>query len=112
MALTPRLDLRQTQSLVMTPQLQQAIKLLQYNHLEMVEVLEQELRENPVLEVTSDEEPLAGEQALERNDLQALEDSTREADNPNAELLEAAWEQYLEDYGGGRAPIDRDGADR
>lgn len=35
MALTPRLDLRQTQSLVMTPQLQQAIKLLQFSNLEL-----------------------------------------------------------------------------
>lgn len=112
MALQMKQALRQTQQLVMTPQLQQAIKLLQYNHLEMVEVLEQELRENPVLEVTSDDESLAGEQALDRNDLQALEDSTREVDNPNAELLEAAWEQYLEDYGGAKAPVDRDGVDR
>ncbi|MCP5366698.1 MAG: RNA polymerase factor sigma-54 [Hyphomicrobiales bacterium] len=50
MALTPRLDLRQTQSLVMTPQLQQAIKLLQLNNLELTEYVEQELEENPLLE--------------------------------------------------------------
>ena len=36
MALTPRLDLRQSQSLVMTPQLQQAIKLLQLSNLELL----------------------------------------------------------------------------
>ena len=50
MVLTPRLDLRQSQSLVMTPQLQQAIKLLQFSSLDLLEYVEQELRENPLLE--------------------------------------------------------------
>ncbi len=50
MALSPRLDLRQTQSLVMTPQLQQAIKLLQLSNLELSEFVEQELERNPLLE--------------------------------------------------------------
>ena len=42
MALSPRLDLRQTQSLVMTPQLQQAIKLLQLSNVELAEYVETE----------------------------------------------------------------------
>src|SRR3989338_516152 len=50
MALTPRLELRQGQSLVMTPQLQQAIKLLQLSNLELAEYVEQELERNPLLE--------------------------------------------------------------
>ena len=50
MALTPRLDLRQTQSLVMTPQLQQAIKLLQLSNLDLTAFVEQELERNPLLE--------------------------------------------------------------
>jgi len=50
MALTPRLDLRQTQSLVMTPQLQQAIKLLQLNNIELSAFVEMELERNPLLE--------------------------------------------------------------
>ncbi|MEQ8229223.1 MAG: RNA polymerase factor sigma-54 [Rhodospirillales bacterium] len=50
MALTPRLDQRQSQSLVMTPQLQQAIKLLQLSNLELAEFVEQELEQNPMLE--------------------------------------------------------------
>ncbi|OIR08036.1 RNA polymerase sigma-54 factor 2 [mine drainage metagenome] len=50
MSLTPRLDLRQTQSLVMTPQLQQAIKLLQLNNIELAAFIEQELERNPLLE--------------------------------------------------------------
>jgi RNA polymerase sigma-54 factor len=50
MALAPRLDLRQTQTLVMTPQLRQAIKLLQYSNLEVASFVEEELERNPLLE--------------------------------------------------------------
>jgi RNA polymerase sigma-54 factor len=50
MALTQRLELRQGQSLVMTPQLQQAIKLLQMSNLEVQAFVEQELERNPLLE--------------------------------------------------------------
>jgi len=50
MALVPRLDQRLAQGLVMTPQLQQAIKLLQLSNLELAEYVEGELQENPMLE--------------------------------------------------------------
>ena len=50
MALAPRLEFRQSQQLVMTPQLQQAIKLLQLSNLELTEFVEQQLEENPFLE--------------------------------------------------------------
>ncbi len=50
MALTQRLELRQGQALVMTPQLQQAIKLLQMSNLELTAFVEQELEKNPLLE--------------------------------------------------------------
>ncbi len=50
MALTPRLDLRQAQSLVMTPQLQQAIKLLQLSSMEIAAYVEEQLEQNPLLE--------------------------------------------------------------
>ncbi len=50
MALTQRLELRQGQALVMTPQLQQAIKLLQMSNLELSAFVEQELEKNPLLE--------------------------------------------------------------
>ncbi|MEM7428099.1 MAG: RNA polymerase factor sigma-54 [Pseudomonadota bacterium] len=54
MAMAPRFELRQgqTQSLVMTPQLQQAIKLLQMSNLELTEYVEAELERNPLLEKT------------------------------------------------------------
>ena len=55
MALGPRLELRHTQSLVMTPQLRQAIKLLQFTNLEVAAFIEEELERNPLLE--RDERP-------------------------------------------------------
>ena len=45
-----RLDFRQSQQLVMTPQLQQAIKLLQLNNIELAEFIEEEIAQNPLLE--------------------------------------------------------------
>ena len=56
MSLAPRLDLRQSQSLVMTPQLQQAIKLLALSNLELEGVIAEELEKNPLL-ATGGEEP-------------------------------------------------------
>ena len=50
MALNQRLELRQGQSLVMTPQLQQAIKLLQMSNIELQAFVDQELERNPLLE--------------------------------------------------------------
>ena len=50
MSVSLRLDLRQSQSLVMTPQLQQAIKLLQLGNLELSTYVQQELEQNPFLE--------------------------------------------------------------
>ncbi|MEM7041591.1 MAG: RNA polymerase factor sigma-54 [Pseudomonadota bacterium] len=55
MSTSLRLDLRQSQSLVMTPQLQQAIKLLQLGNLELTAYVEQELEQNPFLEKRADD---------------------------------------------------------
>ncbi len=61
MAITTKLELRQSHSLVMTPQLQQAIKLLQLSNLELVSFVEAELERNPLLESadTDDAAPVA-----------------------------------------------------
>src|SRR5262249_30242531 len=61
MAIGPRLDLRQSQSLVMTPQLQQAIKLLQLSNLEVAAYVESELEQNPLLEREEGEREEPGE---------------------------------------------------
>lgn len=56
MSIGPRLELRQSQQLVMTPQLQQAIKLLQMTSVELGAFVETELERNPILERASGEE--------------------------------------------------------
>jgi RNA polymerase sigma-54 factor len=56
MALTPRLDLRQSQSLVMTPQLQQAIKLLALSSLEIEAFIAEAVEKNPLLEIAASED--------------------------------------------------------
>ena len=62
MALSQRLEFRQTQALVMTPQLMQAIKLLQLSNLELTSYVEGELERNPLLErAESEGAPLEGE---------------------------------------------------
>src|SRR5437763_16927875 len=55
MGLGPSLTLRQSQQLVLTPQLQQAIQLLQLSNLELDSFLAEELSKNPLLEARSDE---------------------------------------------------------
>ncbi|MBX6327043.1 MAG: RNA polymerase factor sigma-54 [Pseudolabrys sp.] len=66
MALSQRLELRQGQALVMTPQLLQAIKLLQLSNLELAAYVEGELERNPLLERAGEEE--ASEAAAEPAD--------------------------------------------
>lgn len=56
MSLGPRLDLRQSQQLVMTPQLQQAIKLLQLSNLELEQHIRAEIEANPIVELDRGEE--------------------------------------------------------
>ena len=67
MAITAKLELRQTHSLVMTPQLQQAIKLLQLSHIELAAFVETELERNPLLERADSDEvgPAVAEPAID-----------------------------------------------
>jgi len=71
MALTPRLDLRQSQSLVMTPQLQQAIKLLTLSNLELETFISDEVEKNPLLDTGE----LSTESGEERQDDSAAQGS-------------------------------------
>lgn len=74
MALGPRLDIRQTQSLVMTPQLQQAIKLLALSNLEVEAFIGEALEANPLLEIgeTAPAEAVdAGPEDLRRTHLES-----------------------------------------
>jgi RNA polymerase sigma-54 factor len=69
MVLGPRLDLRQSQSLVMTPQLQQAIRLLALSNLEVEAFIAEELDKNPLLEsIAGDSEAFDGDGAVQLAD--------------------------------------------
>jgi RNA polymerase sigma-54 factor len=84
-AIEARLALRQTQRLVMTPMLQQAIRLLQLSTLELQEVLEKELTENPVLEEAPPDDEPAGEAPAEPGPVDAAGlDSPAAPDTPEA----------------------------
>ncbi len=61
MALSQRLQIRQSQALVMTPQLMQAIKLLQLSNLDLVAYVEAELERNPLLDRSAETEPAPGD---------------------------------------------------
>lgn len=72
MALTPRLEIRQSQGLTLTPQLMQSIRLLQLNHLELNAFVDAELERNPLLERDEqrDDDPLiVAETPTETGDL-------------------------------------------
>ena len=89
MAVTPRLELRQSQTLVMTPQLQQAIKLLQLSNLELATYVDQELVDNPLLERDEDDgeevegDALAAVDLAVGNEAQAPADDSLDIDYDN-----------------------------
>lgn len=96
-----RQQLKLSQQLVMTPQLQQAIKLLQLSRLELVDMVHQELEENPVLEENleaADRHDNEGTQEREAPEVTAQ--STSEPTEPEAvnASQEMDWEKYLENY--------------
>ena len=79
MAMETRLSLRQSQRVVMTPLLQQAIQLLQLSTLELQEVVQRELLENPLLEETPESpEPGPGEAPGPASESSSAEPATRD----------------------------------
>lgn len=108
MAFELKQSLKMTQQLIMTPQLQQAIKLLQLSRQELVESINQEMEENPLLEEESPDE--ANEESIgddfekdvlsaERENLKAAEHTEELNIEKGAGTEEFDWASYLEDYG-------------
>ena len=75
MAIGPRLEFRQSQTLVMTPQLRQAIKLLQYSNQEVTAFVEEELERNPLLERDERAELIGERPALDQREPAAASDA-------------------------------------
>jgi RNA polymerase sigma-54 factor len=100
MALTQRLQIRQSQALVMTPQLMQAIKLLQLSNLDLVAYVEAELERNPLLDRGADDEQGPVEAgAAEAPDSPAAEGETWEANSsePSRSAMEDALDARTDD---------------
>ncbi len=107
-----RLELKLSQKLIMTPQLQQAIKLLQLSRLELVQSVSQELIENPVLEELSpeaaDEAPDSEETPAPESPQQAETLNETASEPERAEELKSdlelgpQWDEYLNELGDGR----------
>ena len=98
----PRLDLRLSQKLVMTPQLQQAIKLLQLSRLELQEALTQELEENPMLEEAGAELDDADNEIAANDETPVVaktEDVAPSGEAPSEERddLASNWDEYFDD---------------
>ena len=100
MAIELRQQVKLSQQLVMTPQLQQAIRLLQLSRLELVDTIRQELEENPALEEVQ-------ESTLEERSPDEPEKSAPEGEGEKEvtieETLEGAqeaidWSNYLDEY--------------
>ena len=87
MALEQKLRLKLAQRLVMTPSLQQAIKLLQLSRLELEETLAQEILENPMLEVeeSQDDVPdISGDEPTDETERSKSEETSAAEENPEA----------------------------
>lgn len=107
MAFELKQNLKLSQQLIMTPQLQQAIKLLQLSRLELVDTINQEMEENPLLEETTPDELSIDEvhadveenvQSIDKEDSKAMERAT-ELTGEGDGREEFDWNNYLEDYG-------------
>jgi RNA polymerase sigma-54 factor len=101
MALEQKLHLKLSQKLIMTPSLQQAIKLLQLSKLELQEVLNQELLENPLLEESADEAKQEDAEVEAQEKTQTEEEAKAAEPAPEKEkdsFDEIDYDAYFQDY--------------
>ena len=94
MALELRQNLKMQQSLVMTPQLRQAIKLLQLSRLELEETIQQEMLENPFLEEKSTDTHTNDQDVDPTVHKESHEEEAYDSDLTK----DAQWEDYLGEF--------------
>merc|ERR1711991_939813 len=94
MQISQNLKLKQSQSLVMTPQLQQAIKLLQLTNLELTDLVEKELEEDPFLEnqTNEDEKITSADEDITSNIDDSFENGDSISDEPYNHDYENRWD--------------------
>lgn len=112
MAFDTKLRMLQTQRMIMTPMLQQAISLLQLSRLELVQELRQQMEENPLLEEALEgiEEPQA---SLEQEPPEPERTEAEVAEEQRADRIEDFdWDNYLQDASDYRPQIPREETER
>jgi len=95
MALEMKVALKMTQQLVMTPQLQQAIKLLQLNHIELSNEISEQMVENPALEEAPVDPQTDEERAANEPPEPPESPEPGEVTDPRGEAID--WERFLDD---------------
>ncbi|MDD2540135.1 MAG: RNA polymerase factor sigma-54 [Desulfuromonadaceae bacterium] len=100
MAMEMRQQLKMSQQLVMTPQLQQAIKPLQLTRLELQDLVVQELEENPLLEESTELEEIREPDTLEvaEQEIEPAQDSVDFHEVETGEETLRDWDSYLDGY--------------
>ncbi|WP_435550218.1 RNA polymerase factor sigma-54 [Desulfobacterium sp. N47] len=98
MALEFRQQLKLSQQLVMTPQLQMAIKLLQLSRLELVETIRQELETNPLLEESFDSHPDDSPVERSENPIQQELPADKEIKIEEKINYDVDWSNYIDEY--------------
>ncbi len=93
MALTPRLEARQSQGLVMTPQLMQSIKLLQLNNIELSAFVDAELEQNPLIERLEGDAPAVREKRGENYEDPEYTGNYSESAKNNNDTEQPEWMQ-------------------
>ncbi len=98
MAQKMSMNLKQSQNLMMTPQLQQAIKLLTLTHLEMTNVISQEMVENPMLEEMGGESSKAELEKRKNESKEAKSDDFNGPDIIDNSKDNFDWDKYIDAY--------------
>ncbi|MBW2092978.1 MAG: RNA polymerase sigma-54 factor, partial [Deltaproteobacteria bacterium] len=110
MALQLRQSLKLSQQLVMTPQLQQAIKMLQLSRLELLQTIRQELEENAILEMEQDEDIINGDKTTPEDEIPppVSENDFTEVRVEEKVREDIDWESYLSEYSSSSVPSMRE----
>src|SRR6186713_176884 len=103
MRIGPSLILASRQTLAMTPQLQQAIKLLQFSHLELAAFIQQELEKNPLLQETASEDGPIAEREVGPVDAATERAEALAAAAPALADADDRWTREFADRGGDAA---------
>src|ERR1035437_8021610 len=99
-SLEPRLSLRISQKQILTPGLVQMVTVLALNKLELKEMINREITENPILEEVAEEGPPSVEELAEREEPRAppADQAASEAEGPNDPFEEIDFGSFFEEY--------------